>query len=167
MEVGLHLLPFEEYQDLCMCLFYNESIPLASFLPVHKLFLEENILQGLFWFSRCWLWIDHRNSDLALRPHPASTTFYFWMFHNTSGRYFTAQYSKEGRRYLVSSIISVCYKSAASFRKVITHLSMGCRSHFEHLLCESLNSGFWKREKGKSTKNRSPIQIRKGLDTDH
>lgn len=80
MEVDVNLLPFEEYQDLCMCLFYNEFILLASFLPDHKFLLEGNILQDLLWASRCWLWIDHSNSDLALRHDPASTTFYFWMF---------------------------------------------------------------------------------------
>lgn len=79
MGVDLNLLPFEEYQDLCMCLFYSEFIPLVSFLPDHKFFLEESVLQDLFWASRCWLWIDHNNSDLALR-HPASATFCVWIF---------------------------------------------------------------------------------------
>lgn len=135
MEVDLNLLPFQEYQDLCMCLFYNELIPLASFLPVHKFLIEENILQDLF-LSLKMLAV---NRSQQFRPGTeGSSCCHHLLFldvhisHHISGRYFIAQYSKEGRSYLMSSVISFCYKSSASFRKVIAYLSMGCRSCFEH-----------------------------------
>lgn len=70
----------------------------ASFLSINS-FWEENILQDLFRASRCWLWIDHSDSDLALRRQ--SPCFHHLVFldvyisHRISGKHFTAQCSSE------------------------------------------------------------------------
>lgn len=174
MEVDLKLLPFEEYQDLCMCLFYSEFIPLVSFLPDHKFFLEESILQDLFWASRCWLWIDHNNSDLALR-HPASTTFYFWIFrlsiisvvnillHNIPVKLYHQFLQRKkishAMYYFYLELYEIC-----CFIQENSYLFLS-RLHrpfcfIEGWLRGSLNIGFWIVEGRTSSKSRTHMQVR-------
>lgn len=97
MEVDLNLSPFKEYQDLCMCLFYNEFIPLVSFLPVHKFFLRRKYIAGFIQSLK--MLAVNSDSDLALRRQ--SPCFHHLLFsdvhisHHISGKHFTAQCSSE------------------------------------------------------------------------
>lgn len=159
MEVDLNLSPFKEYQDLCMCLFYNEFIPLVSFLPVHKFFLRRKYIAGfiqslkMLAVNRPKRFRPGTQASVTLLPPPSifrcsHFPSYQWQtLYCTVFQWSLVISSSEGRRCLMSSIASLCYKSAASFRKVVTHFSMGCVSHFDHWLCGSLAFGKERSEK--------------------
>lgn len=150
-----------------MSLFYNEFVSLSSFLPDHKSFLEESILQGLFWPWRCWLWIDHNDSDLAPR-HLASAICNFWIFafsiisvvnillHNIPMKHHHHFLQRKKICHAIYYFYLELYEICC-FIQGNSYLFLN-RLHkpfyiFEGWLRGPLNFGFWNAERRKSLKN--------------
>lgn len=107
--------------------------------------------------------MDHSNPDLALRHHPASTTFYFWMLTfpiiSVADAFFLLWNTV---KYLMFSVISVCYKSAASFIIPISHWVAEAILSID--LCGSLA---FEKERSEKAQKRESMKIRWAVDTDH